>query len=84
MIIGILGLEVILSNWQGSPDWYQSPLYYVLLFVVVIIVFAFIFFWAETRGKTDIDELEERIDQRFDNIEKTIKRENDNIKKRLK
>ncbi len=64
----------ILDNIGKTPKWIGTPLYYTLAIALVVAISAIFIIWVDASEKNDIDELEERIDQRFNEQEKLIKR----------
>ena len=84
LIMGVLALELILSQLPNTPQWFGTPLYYGLIFGVLIIGFWFLWVWADTGEKTEIDELEERMEQLFDKQTKAIDRLTKEIRKERK
>jgi len=64
-VIGILFAEIFLSSLGETPEWLGSYHYYGLVLAGLLIGFALLFLWNETSERTDIDELEERMEQLF-------------------
>jgi len=84
LIMGVLTLELIIGRLQNAPQWFGTPLYYGLLFGILIIGFWVLWVWADTGEKTEIDELEEKTDQYYHNITKSIDRLTREIRKERK
>ena len=64
LIVGVLTLELVIGRLPDSTDWIGTPLYYGLVFAVLLIGFWVI--WVFEGEKTDLDELEYRMEQLFD------------------
>jgi len=55
--------EILLGDLGEA--WLGTPAYYGLIFVALIVGFGFLWVWNETGEKTDIEEIEERMEQLF-------------------
>ena len=62
-VVGILFVEIFVGSLVETPEWLFTPAYYGLAVVLLLVGFALLFLWNETGEKTDIDELEERLEQ---------------------
>lgn len=63
LVVGTLVAELLFSSLVEQPTWLGSPAYYGLVLLGLLVGFALLFIWNETSGKTDMDELEERMEQ---------------------
>jgi len=81
LIAGFLTLELVIGRLPDTPQWYATPLYYGLVFGALLIGFWFLWVWADTGEKTEIDELEEAMEQHFGNLSKDSKRIVNELKK---
>lgn len=69
----MLSIELVIGRLPDSPQWIGTPLYYSLVFGVLVIGFWVLWVFADTGGKTEIDEVEERMEAQYQNLLKTNK-----------
>lgn len=84
LVLGTLFAELFISLLAQKPEWLGSPAYYGLVLAGFIIGFALLFLWNETSDKTEIDELEERMEQLFLKQTQSIDRLTKEIRKERK
>lgn len=66
-----------------STKWLGLPAYYIGIAIVVLGLFAVLWLWSESNEPSDIDELEERMEQRFDQQNQQINFRMDKISKAI-
>jgi hypothetical protein len=75
-LILVLGSVVLFPLFQSlakdGDNWFGSVAYYPTIIVTVIVGFALVWRWEESKDKSDIDELEDRLDNRFDDQNKKM------------
>jgi hypothetical protein len=84
LIAGVLVLELVIGKLPDAPEWFGTPLYYAFVFGVLLIGLSIFWVWADTGEMSEIDELEERMEQLFDKQTKAIDRLTKEIRKERK
>lgn len=80
-IIGVLILEIVIGRLPDTPNWFFSPLYYGLLFGTVIAVFCALIIWIERGEKSEVEELEDKLEQLIKTQTQSINRLTNEIRK---
>lgn len=80
-LITPIALEFILSRIGDEPEFFVSWAYYGLVIVLALMGFGGLIYWAESNEKTDIDELEEHMEELFKNQTSAINKLADEIRK---
>jgi hypothetical protein len=67
-------LPDLLGNLLNTPhgEWYKMPIYYIVAFILVALIFILLWLWAESGERDDIDKLIERIDKGFEKQSQSI------------